>query len=84
MIIDEILDRKDAEDAGDEYEWTIDNLQYIRDQAEYFGFDDVVKAIDGGREKDIRRALCQYIDTEGYNAKIKQYVKSKKWGIKAA
>ena len=79
MIIDEILDRRDEEESGEKVEWTEARLRYMYDEAMVFHFDYLSRAIDGGKEADIKRALCRYIDENGYRPEIKEYVNSVEW-----
>jgi hypothetical protein len=71
MIIDAILDAKnDGEYMG---------LKYLYDQSVFFGFDSLANAIDCGENSDIQRELCKYIDSEGYNQELKEFVNSFNW-----
>lgn len=78
MIIDAILDRRDDNRDGND-RWTEEELRYVYDEATYFGFDYLSRAIDGGEDKDIAEALCRYVDEGKYPPSIKRYVRSKKW-----
>lgn len=72
MVIDLILDRKD----GKKYcarEFYFDCLQ-AGEVA-----DEITRAMDYGTESDVKKALCNYIDEQEYNEKIKDYIKSKQW-----
>lgn len=72
MIIDCILDRKDGDPYSPE--------QFYRDVFEYgdVGFD-ITRAMDGGTEQDVKDALKQYIDKQGYAPEIKDYIDSVEW-----
>lgn len=72
MIIDCILDRKDGDPYSPE--------QFYRDVFEYgdVGFD-ITRAMDGGTEQDVKNALKQYIDKQGYAPEIKDYIDSVEW-----
>ena len=82
MIIDLILDRKDnAEFDG------IDTYNahdfYVRCM-EYNGIfngiaDGITKAMDCGTEADVKKELCKYITSNGYNEKICDYINSVNW-----
>ena len=81
MIIDLILDRRDAEKYGD-FEYNA--------RAFYFGVmgygeigHEITRAMDGGTESDTKRALCDYIDNNEYNPKIKDYIKARVWSKNA-
>jgi len=75
MIIDLILDRKDGEpySAKDAY-------IYITESEAIFNQDyPISRAFDGGTNKDVQKALSQYIIEGGYNHKIIDYIKSVDW-----
>ena len=74
MIIDAILDRK----HGKPYN-SYKVLKYIYDEAMFFKFDYIIGALDYGDEIDIKRALCNYIDSQNYNPAIKDYINSVNW-----
>ena len=72
MIIDLILERKD----NNEY----DSNEFYRDCMEYGEIGHgIVRALDGGTEKDVKQALCNYIDKHEYNPQIKSYINSVEW-----
>lgn len=79
MIIDAILDRKDAIQAKEPDRWTVEDLRNVYDQAMFWEFDYLSRAIDGGTEKDVQDALCRYIDEQGYNPRFKRFVKTHTW-----
>lgn len=68
MIIDEILDLKDG------YKKEVD-LDYIYNEAKIFNFDDLTEAIENGNNKDIQRALINYITTQNYNSSLVEFIK---------
>lgn len=72
MIIDKILDRKDGElyKARDFY---FNVLQYGSTG------DEITRAMDGGTEDDVKKALCDYITGNEYNPQICDYIKSVEW-----
>ena len=74
MIIDVIIDRKNGRPYN-----SYDVLKYIYDEAMLFKFDDIIDALDYGNEIDIKRALCNYIDTQGYDPAIKDYINYVNW-----
>ena len=80
MIIDCILDRHDGEMYGREYsphDFYFDCMEYSRI---FNGIgDDITKAMDYGEEEDVRKALCDYIDHNEYNPKIKEYINARNW-----
>ena len=80
MIIDVILDRRAYEREDKNFGW-YDERQFrdLYDYATSFGFDYLASAIDGGTEKDVKTALCRYIDENGYRPSIKRYVRSVEW-----
>lgn len=75
MIIDLILDRK----AGCLYDVN-KAYKYIKEESEILGLDnDIVEAFEKADNALIQQALCKYIDTQGYNSEIKDYVNSVNW-----
>jgi hypothetical protein len=77
MLIDAILDRRDDRNDGI-YNY---NSKQFYDYINGFGiesYDRVARAMDEGTEKDVKQALCDYIDTE-YPAHIKDFVNSVDW-----
>ena len=92
MIIDLILDRRDNEDdIRDGYDFVrfpngqivsilYDPHKFYTDVVGYGEIgDDIARAMDGGTEEDVKRALCEYIDSNGYNPGIKKYINSRDW-----
>lgn len=77
MLIDAILDRRDDRNDGI-YNY---NPKRFYEYINGFGiesYDRVAHAMDEGAEKDVKQALCDYIDTE-YPAHIKDFVNSVDW-----
>ena len=75
MLIDLILDRKEGLKYRPE-NFKRDVLYYV----DVFPcYKPVAKAILGGKETDVKRELCRYIDREGYNPEIKSYVQDVRW-----
>ena len=72
MIIDEILDRRD----GYKYD-----PEYLVDIAEIDGFDNIVKAFKSKNENAAKSALKEYINENGYDNKLNEYVDSQQWII---
>lgn len=62
MIIDEILDAKCYNN--------IINMDYIKKEAELFGYDYITKAIQTQDPEETRNALALYIRLNGYNLEI--------------
>ncbi len=74
MLIDLILDRR----AGDRYS-AKEMYDYCNEEYIALGwYKDVVYAMDYGTEKDVKKALCDYIMGE-YNPEICDYVNSVNW-----
>lgn len=75
MIIDLILDRKE----GVMYT----PKQFYNDVMVYESLFDmgypISRALDYGNEKQVKKALCDYITNNGYNENIKKYINSVKW-----
>ena len=74
MIIDLILDRKDGKEY-DPRKFYSDVLKYEDWLRNY----DISSAMDYGTERDVKRAICDYIRRNGYNTDICNYVNSVKW-----
>lgn len=77
MLIDAILDRRDDRNDGI-YNY---NPKRFYEYINGFGiesYDRVAHAMDEGTEEDVKKALCDYIDTE-YPAHIKEFVNSVDW-----
>lgn len=79
MIIDLILDRKDGvKYSAREFYYRVMEYETI------FKFENSIersisRALDYGTNKDVQKALCAYIDSQGYNAQIKDYINSVDW-----
>lgn len=75
MIIDIILDRRDDEAT---YK-PLEDLRRMFIYALHFEFCDLAKALDSGTEADVKRELCRYIEREGYDPLLKEYINSVEW-----
>ena len=73
MIIDLILDRK----GGSSYKAKefYDDVMAYEEGTDY----EISRALDGGTEKDVRKALCDYIINNDYNPKICNYINKVTW-----
>lgn len=81
MIIDAILDRKDAEQYGD-FNYDPRKFYHYINQWAADGMKDairIVHAMDELEERDVRDALCLYIIHGEYNLQIIDYVMSRVW-----
>ena len=74
MIIDLILDAKDGDyraknfyDRVSEYESELDSNWPIS------------RALDGGTNDDVVSALCNYVDDNGYDPDIKEFIRTFTW-----
>ena len=76
MIIDIILERKDHDDA---IYGGLEDARTLYTNAMLFGFLDLARALDSGTEEDVKRELCRYIDTQGYDPSLKEYINSVMW-----
>lgn len=61
-----------------------DPKQFYNEVMEYSGifdhdFDYITAAMDYGTEKDVKNALCKYIDNGNYNPDIKDYIRNVNW-----
>jgi hypothetical protein len=78
MIIDLILNRKDDDGAG------YNAKQFY---GEVMGYGEIwpemahpiANALDCGENDDVQRELCRYIDEQGYNPDIKNYINAQDW-----
>lgn len=77
MIIDRILDRYDNEKDND-FNYNAHDFYYSVFEYGRIGHD-ITRAMDAGSEDDTRRALCDYIRKNGYNAKIIDYINNRVW-----
>ena len=73
MIIDLILDRK----GGSSYKAKefYNNVMAYEEGTDY----KISRALDGGTEEDVRKALCDYIINNEYNPKICNYINRVTW-----
>lgn len=81
MIIDAILDRKDAEQYGD-FNYDPRKFYHYINQWAADGMKDAIRiahAMDELEERDVRDALCLYIIHQEYNLQIIDYVNSRVW-----
>ena len=77
MVIDCILDRRDAEKYGD-FDYNAHDFYF-----NLLGYnpvsDNITLAMDYGTENDVKRALCDYITRGGYNPLIINYINARTW-----
>lgn len=78
MIIDLILDRKDEEKINKQDTYNAHNFYFYVLQYGEIG-NDITRSMDYGTNKDVQQALCTYINTNGYNPGICDYINSKQW-----
>ena len=81
MIIDKILDRRDNEKIGIPY----NPGKFYREILDHIGgcgsehAEKIAGAMDYGTEDDVKRALVEYVETNGYAKKVSRYIKSRNW-----
>lgn len=75
MIIDLILDRKD----GVQYNAKDFYINVLENENIFEFPHDISISLDYGNNKDVQKALCDYIDNCGYNPEIKDYINSVNW-----
>lgn len=81
MIIDKIIDRRDEEKRGIPY----NPARFYREIFDYIGgcgseyAKKITAAMDYGTEDDVKRALMEYVDLNGYAKKVNRYIKSRNW-----
>jgi hypothetical protein len=75
MIIDLILDRKNG------HEYNAREFYYdVREYESTFNFNrGISRAMDGGTEQDVKKALCDYVINQRYNTEICTYINSVNW-----
>lgn len=77
MIIDVILDRKDGA-----FYSPLDFLPYLDDRVYGDDFKYILYALQDSSEEKMKEALKRYIDEQGYNPEIKEYIESVDWIIR--
>ena len=70
MVIDYILNRKDG--------YGYDVKEFYDACMAYEEFD-IARALDGGTEKDVKKALCDYVIYNDYPKSICKYINSENW-----
>ena len=70
MVIDYIFDRKDG--------YGYDVKEFYDACMAYEEFD-IARALDGGTEKDVKKALCDYVIYNDYPKSICKYINSENW-----
>ena len=78
MLIDAIHDRKYERENGIFQYDPRELYNYINGWAGGL-YDPVASAMDEGSEADVKKALCIYIGSQGYNKRIKDFVNSVDW-----
>ena len=82
MIVDEILNRKDADDANAPYNYDPREFYHYVNYWAAHRMPDAVRiahAMDELEEEDVKDALCLYIIHQDYNLAIIDYIMSKDW-----
>lgn len=79
MVIDIIIDRRDAiQDCGED-DWDCDKARELYNAADDTSMPDLCYALDYLEEEDVKRELCKYIDDQGYRPSLKDFVNSVDW-----
>lgn len=73
MLIDIILDRKDGQ------EYNPKSMYNYCMGYDYASYQNVARALDSLGEEDVKRALCDYVVSGGYNLEIINYILSVNW-----
>ena len=81
MIIDLILDRKDALEndvkSYNAHDFYMDCMDY---NSTFYGIaDGILQAMDEGTEENVKNELCLYILRNGYNSDICDFINSVEW-----
>ena len=77
MIIDIILERHDDENSGIFAYRARDFYEAVTGYGK--SGEHIARALDGGTEEDVKREVCAYLDANGYNPRIKDYVSARMW-----
>lgn len=78
MIIDCILDRKFDDENGFSADYSPSKFYHDIIRYEWVHVP-ITAAMDYGKETDVKKALCAYIDEQGYNPEIKDYINAVCW-----
>lgn len=79
MIIDLILDRKNGRRYS-AHDFYLEVRKYESLGVGVHG-EDISIAMDYGDNRDVQRALCQYIQRNGYPADIEDHIRSQVWVV---
>ena len=81
MIIDMVLDRKDYYEQGHDVYNAGRFYNYCMMESSVFNGigDKITSAMDYGENDDVQRAICDYINEQGYNPKICEFVREVNW-----
>ena len=78
MLIDAILDRK-ADRVEGIFNYNPKEFYDYLMNWDLESYQAVTRAMDEGTNADVQAAMCKYIDIEGYNEHIKDFVNSVDW-----
>lgn len=78
MIIDCILDRHDDEKNG---YFNYNAKDFYLSVMSYDNSENITRALDSGTEEEAKKALCNYIDVNGYNPLIKDFINNRLWTV---
>lgn len=78
MLIDAILDRK-ADRVEGIFNYNPKEFYDYLMNWDLESYQAVTRAMDEGTNADVQAAMCKYIDIEGYNEHIKEFVNSVDW-----
>ena len=76
MIIDLILDKK-VDPINEPL--NARGIKYLIEESKIFGFNEIYFAAYNRNERAIKTALCEYIDKQGYNPDIKEFILKTTW-----
>ena len=69
-----------ADEFKDGFVWNYDPREFYYCVLGYEKVgNEITAAMDYGTEKDVKQALCNYIDKQNYNPEIKNYINSVNW-----
>lgn len=77
MIIDLIMDRHDNPDGYNPHKFYTEVLEHRSMLPS--AVDSITRAMDYGEEKDVQKALCDYVIIQKYKPCICSFIKSVSW-----
>lgn len=76
MIIDLICSKKETKNNKPLHP---ESIRYILEECRIFEFDEIAAAINSRNNDATKKALCNYIDRNGYNPNLKEFINNTIW-----